>query len=110
MQVPKGYNIIYGGQYENLERAGKQLALTIPLTIVMVFLFLFMLFKNLSHTLVTMSCILFALAGGIVALFNKRILFQCFGRGWFCEHIRDFRNGGGFAGFGVEPGSRNGRR
>jgi cobalt-zinc-cadmium resistance protein CzcA len=76
VHVPKGYSIIYGGQYENLERAGKQLAFTIPLTIVMVFLFLFMLFKNLSHTMVTISCILFALGGGIVALLMRGYYFN----------------------------------
>ncbi|WP_138476259.1 efflux RND transporter permease subunit [Dyadobacter bucti] len=76
VHVPKGYSIVYGGQYENLERAGKQLAFTIPLTIVMVFLFLFMLFKNLPHTMVTMSCILFALGGGISALLLRGYYFN----------------------------------
>ncbi|MDR6564080.1 MULTISPECIES: CusA/CzcA family heavy metal efflux RND transporter [unclassified Arcicella] len=76
VHVPKGYQIIYGGQYENLERAGKQLAFTIPLTILLVFLFLFMLFKNLPNTLVTMSCILFALGGGIVALLIRGYYFN----------------------------------
>lgn len=79
IHIPKGYSVIYGGQYENLERAGKQLALTIPLTIVMVFLFLFMLFKNLKHTLITMSCILFALAGGIIALLIRGYYFNVSG-------------------------------
>jgi cobalt-zinc-cadmium resistance protein CzcA len=74
--VPKGYSIIYGGQYENLERAGKQLAFTIPLTIIMVFLFLFMLYKNFQHTMITMSCILFALGGGIVALLLRGYYFN----------------------------------
>ena len=76
IHVPKGYNIIYGGQYENLERAGKQLTFTIPLTIILVFVFLFMLFKNLSNTMVTMSCILFALGGGIVALLIRGYYFN----------------------------------
>jgi cobalt-zinc-cadmium resistance protein CzcA len=76
IHVKKGYSIIYGGQYENLERAGKQLMFTIPLTIVLVFLFLFMLFKDLKHTLVTMSCILFALGGGIVALLLRGYYFN----------------------------------
>lgn len=74
--VPKGYNIIYGGQYENLERAGKQLAFTIPLTVIMVFLFLFMLYKNFQHTMITMCCILFALGGGIVALLLRGYYFN----------------------------------
>lgn len=76
IKVPKGYSIIYGGQYENLERAGKQLSLTIPLTIVIVFVFLFMLYKNMKQTFVTMSCILFALSGGIIALFIRGYHFN----------------------------------
>ncbi len=76
VHVSKGYNIIYGGQYENLERAGKQLSLTIPLTVVIVFVFLFMLFKSMKHTFVTMSCILVALAGGIIALFMRGYHFN----------------------------------
>lgn len=76
IKVPKGYSIIYGGQYENLERAGRQLSLTIPLTIIIVFVFLFMLYKNIRQTFVTMSCILFALAGGIIALFIRGYHFN----------------------------------
>jgi len=74
--IPKGYELVYGGQYENLERAGKQLALTIPLTLAMVFIFLFILYKNFRHTLVTTSCILFALAGGIIALLLRGYYFN----------------------------------
>jgi cobalt-zinc-cadmium resistance protein CzcA len=76
IKIPKGYELVFGGQYENLERAGKQLALTIPLTIILVFVFLFMLFKNLKHTLITMSCILFALTGGIIALLIRGFYFN----------------------------------
>lgn len=79
IHVPKGYDVIYGGQYENLERAGKQLSITIPLTIVIVFVFLFMLFKSMKQTFVTMSCILVALAGGIVALFLRGYHFNVSG-------------------------------
>jgi cobalt-zinc-cadmium resistance protein CzcA len=68
LHIPKGYEVIYGGQYENLGRAGRQLIVTIPLTIGLVFVFLFMLFRRFSYTLITMACITFALAGGIVAL------------------------------------------
>jgi len=76
IQVPKGYRLIYGGQYENLERAGKQLMFTIPLTIIIVFLFLFMLYRKMSSTFITMSCILFALAGGIFALLVRGYYFN----------------------------------
>jgi heavy metal efflux system protein len=76
IEIPKGYEIIFGGQYENLERAGKQLSLTIPLTLITVFIFLFMLFKNFKHTLITTSCILFALSGGILALLLRGYYFN----------------------------------
>lgn len=76
IHIPKGYEIVYGGQYENLERAGKQLALTIPLTLIMVFVFLFMLYKNFKHTLITTSCVLFALTGGIIALLIRGYYFN----------------------------------
>lgn len=76
IDIPKGYEIIYGGQYENLERAGKQLAFTIPLTLIMVFVFLFMLYKNFKPTLITISCVFFALAGGIVALLLRGYYFN----------------------------------
>lgn len=76
IKIPKGYKLVFGGQYENLARAGKQLALTIPLTLIMVFIFLFMLYKNMRHTLITASCILFALAGGICALLIRGYYFN----------------------------------
>lgn len=76
IHVPKGYSIIYGGQYENLERAGKQLSLTIPLTIIIVLVFLFILFRNFKDTFITLTCILFALAGGISALLIRGYNFN----------------------------------
>ena len=76
IDIPKGYEVVYGGQYENLERAGKQLAFTIPLTMVIVFVFLFMLYKNFSHSLITMSCVVFAMAGGIIALLLRGFYFN----------------------------------
>lgn len=76
IEIPKGYELVYGGQYENLERAGKQLAFTIPLTLILVIVLLFMLFKNFKHTLITTSCVLFALGGGIVALLLRGYYFN----------------------------------
>lgn len=76
VNIPKGYGLVYGGQYENLERAGKQLLLTIPLTLIMVIVFLFMLYKNFKHTILTTSCVLFALSGGIIALLIRGYYFN----------------------------------
>ena len=46
IKLPKGYSLIYGGQYENLKRVGHQLVFTIPLAIILVFCVLFMLYKK----------------------------------------------------------------
>jgi cobalt-zinc-cadmium resistance protein CzcA len=76
VHIPEGYSVIYGGQYENLERAGGQLLLTIPLTVLVVFLFLYILYRNFRDTLLTLTCILFALGGGIVALLSRGYNFN----------------------------------
>lgn len=76
IKIPKGYQLVFGGHYENLARAGRQLLMTIPFTLVLVFVFLFMLFKNVKQTLITAGCILFALAGGITALLIRGFYFN----------------------------------
>lgn len=76
IKLEQGYTIDYGGQFENLERAGKQLAIAIPLTVAIVLMVLFMLFKNLKYALMTLVCVLFALAGGIIALWMRGYHFN----------------------------------
>lgn len=70
-QLPSGYQWVFGGQYENLERAGKQLVFTIPLTLMIVFALLFLLYQDVKRTLLNMACVLFALAGGLWALYFR---------------------------------------
>ena len=74
--LPKGYSIEWGGQFENLARAGKRLAVVIPLTIGIVFLLLFSMYRNIKHVAVAMSCIPFALIGGILALLIRGYNFN----------------------------------
>jgi cobalt-zinc-cadmium resistance protein CzcA len=76
IKLSQGYTIDYGGQFENLERAGKQLMIAIPLTVIMVLVVLFMLFKNLKYALMTLVCVLFALAGGILSLLMRGYNFN----------------------------------
>ena len=74
--LDQGYTIEYGGQFENLQRAGKQLMIAIPLTVLMVLTVLFLLYKNLNDSLITLVCVLFALAGGIFALLFRGYHFN----------------------------------
>ncbi|GAA4400410.1 CusA/CzcA family heavy metal efflux RND transporter [Nibrella viscosa] len=76
IQLPHGYGLDYGGQFENLERAGKQLTVAIPLTVVIVLSVLFLLFRSVPYALMTIVCVFFALAGGIAALLLRGFNFN----------------------------------
>ena len=62
---PEGYNIVWSGQYEYMERASKRLNLVVPITLVIIFLLLYFNFKNLTESLLVMLSLPFALVGGI---------------------------------------------
>ena len=74
--LPKGYSMSWGGQFENLSRAGKRLAVVIPLTIGIIFLILFTMYRNVWHVGVAMASIPFALIGGIAALLIRGYSFN----------------------------------
>jgi cobalt-zinc-cadmium resistance protein CzcA len=74
--LPQGYSIDWGGQFENLQRASKRLAVVIPLTMGIIFLLLFSMYKNIRHVTVAMASIPFALIGGIMALMIRGYSFN----------------------------------
>ena len=76
VSLPKGYVLSWGGQFENLSRAAARLAVVIPLTIGIIFLILFGLYRDLRHVLIAMSTIPLAMAGGMVALFVRGYSFN----------------------------------
>jgi Cu(I)/Ag(I) efflux system membrane protein CusA/SilA len=63
--LPAGYGLKWSGQYELLERASKRLALIAPVTLLVIFVLLYLSFKRLSDALLVMSTIPFALVGGV---------------------------------------------
>ncbi len=65
LTFPEGYNIVWSGQYEYMERANKRLNLVVPITLVVIFLLLYLNFKNLTESLLVMLSLPFALIGGI---------------------------------------------
>jgi len=68
VQLPTGYRIAWGGQFENQQRAAKRLATVIPLSLGVIFLVLFSTFGSVRQALLVLSNVPFALVGGIVAL------------------------------------------
>lgn len=65
IDLPAGYTLTWSGQFEYMERAAERLKLVIPLTLLLIFLLLYLNFRNISAPLVVMLSIPFACIGGI---------------------------------------------
>jgi cobalt-zinc-cadmium resistance protein CzcA len=72
VQLPPGYRIAWGGQFENQQRAAARLALVVSLALGLIFLVLFSTFGSLRQALLVLANVPFALVGGILSLFVTR--------------------------------------
>ena len=68
LELPDGYYIEYGGQFENMTRALGHLSIIIPLTIAGIFFLLFLLFNSVRFATLIIMVIPFASIGGIFGL------------------------------------------
>ena len=68
VKLPDGYQLTWGGQFENQQRAAARLAVVVPIALALIFFLLFSTFGSLRQALLVLSNIPFALVGGIVAL------------------------------------------
>ncbi len=69
VKLPEGYYFVFGGQFENMQRAMGTLAVIVPLTIVAIFFLLFMLFRSVKLASLIILVLPFASVGGIIGLF-----------------------------------------
>ncbi|PTA51469.1 CusA/CzcA family heavy metal efflux RND transporter [Shewanella morhuae] len=69
IDLPAGYTVIIGGQYENQQRAQQKLMLVVPVSIVLIALLLYFSFGSFKQVLLIMANVPLALIGGIVALY-----------------------------------------
>jgi cobalt-zinc-cadmium resistance protein CzcA len=72
VELPAGYFVQWGGQFENQQRAAARLALVVPVAIGLVFMLLFSTFGSIRQALLVLTNIPFALIGGVVALLITR--------------------------------------
>ena len=63
-QFPPGYYVTWSGQFEYLERAEARLKVVVPVTILIIFLLLYLNFRRITETLIVMLSVPFALVGG----------------------------------------------
>nr|WP_245181779.1 CusA/CzcA family heavy metal efflux RND transporter [Sinorhizobium mexicanum] len=65
VKLPPGYSVGWSGQFEYLERAEARMKIVVPVTLLIIFLLLYLNFKALAETLIVMLSLPFALVGGI---------------------------------------------
>lgn len=76
VQLPAGYWVDYGGQFENLQSATKRMQIVVPVALLLVFALLIAVFNNLRDSVLVFSGVPFALTGGVVALWLRDIPFS----------------------------------
>jgi len=64
VKIPAGYNLVWSGQFEYMERAAERLRIVVPATLLVIFLLLYFNFRNITAPLVVMLSIPFGLIGG----------------------------------------------
>jgi copper/silver efflux system protein len=65
VQLPTGTYLIWSGQFEYLQRAEARLQVVVPVTLMIIFLLLYLNFRKLAETLIVMLSLPFALVGGL---------------------------------------------
>jgi cobalt-zinc-cadmium resistance protein CzcA len=71
--LPPGYYILWGGQFENQERAMARLAIVVPLAILIIFALLFSAFGSVRQAVLILLNVPFATVGGIGALWLRQM-------------------------------------
>jgi cobalt-zinc-cadmium resistance protein CzcA len=69
VQLPTGYYLTWGGEFENQRRAMKRLQFIVPVSILVIFMLLYLTFRAVLPALVVLLVVPFATVGGIFALF-----------------------------------------
>lgn len=68
IRLPEGFDVVYGGQFENMQRATATLSIIIPITLAAIFFLLFMLYSSLKMAGLIIMVLPFASIGGIFGL------------------------------------------
>lgn len=69
VQLPPGYFVTFGGQFENQQRAAARLALVVPIAIALIFIMLFITFGSVRQAGLVLLNVPFALIGGVIGLY-----------------------------------------
>jgi cobalt-zinc-cadmium resistance protein CzcA len=76
IDMPNGYYVEIGGQFENLERAKKRLFVVVPIALLLVFTLLLMTYGRAVDAMRVFACVPFAAVGGVVSLWLRGLPFS----------------------------------
>jgi cobalt-zinc-cadmium resistance protein CzcA len=76
LNLPPGYYITYGGQFENLQAARRSSAIAVPIALAVILILLYFTFYSLKHALMIFTAIPLAAVGGIWALVIRGMPFS----------------------------------
>lgn len=75
VHLPKANKMVWAGEFESKERAGKQLAMIVPAVLLLILFLLYFNFGTLKDTLIAATTIPFAFIGGFISLWLTQTIF-----------------------------------
>ncbi|MCB1160722.1 MAG: efflux RND transporter permease subunit, partial [Leptospiraceae bacterium] len=75
-KIPEGYEVKWGGQFENFTRAKNRLGMVVPVALVIIFSMLIAAFGNINYALGVFLVIPLAISGGIISLIIRGLPFS----------------------------------
>lgn len=76
IEIPKGYTVEYGGQFENLRSAKNRLMVAVPIALILIFFLLYFAFKSVKEALMIYSAIPLSAVGGVLFLYMRDLPFS----------------------------------
>jgi cobalt-zinc-cadmium resistance protein CzcA len=76
VKLPTGYQMIWAGEFEDLQQAKERLEVIVPISLVLILGLLYSLFNSLLECVLTLAGIPFAIAGGVLALYISGLNFS----------------------------------
>jgi len=76
VQLPRGYHLEWSGEYDSEKRAEQRLLLIVPLTIFLIFIILYTMFRSFKWALLILLNVALARVGGLLALFVTGTFFS----------------------------------
>ena len=76
VKLPNGYQILWSGEFDDLQNAKARLAIVVPITLLLILVLLYGLFNSLRDSLLALAGIPFSVGGGIIALYLSGLDFS----------------------------------